>query len=165
MAARSAWLVISIGETDRLDRSALRNRVATPLRLISAQRWRDTMNVLPADEPLDPQLWDRPQLRGALARRDISEVYRLLGAAGVSQRQIAALTGQNQSEISDIAQGRQVQAYDLLARIADGLGIPRGYMGLAYTDTTAYRLAGTTRTHSEDAWMERRNFLGLVSKI
>lgn len=124
------------------------------------------MNVLPADEPLDPHLWDRPQMRVALGRRDIGEVYRLLGAAGVSQRQIAALTGQNQSEISDIAQGRQVQAYDLLARIADGLRIPRGYMGLAYTDTTTHRLATRiTPTHSEDAWMERRTFLGLVSKI
>lgn len=123
------------------------------------------MNVLPADEPLDPHLWDRPQMRVALGRRDISEVYRLLGAAGVSQRQIAALTGQNQSEISDIAQGRQVQAYDLLARIADGLMIPRGYMGLAYTDTTHRLATRTTPTHSEDAWMERRTFLGLVSKI
>ncbi|HEV8562372.1 MAG TPA: helix-turn-helix transcriptional regulator, partial [Actinophytocola sp.] len=80
---------------------------------------------MPADEPIDSCLWQRPQMRMALARHDISEVYRLLGAAGISQRRIAALTGQNQSEISDISQGRQVQAYDLLARIADGLGIPR----------------------------------------
>jgi predicted XRE-type DNA-binding protein len=85
------------------------------------------VNVLSVDQPIGPQLWERPRMRAALARRDIGEVYRLLGAAGVSQRQIAALTGQNQSEISDINQGRQVQAYDLLVRIADGLGIPRGY--------------------------------------
>ncbi|MFD1050872.1 NlpC/P60 family protein, partial [Kibdelosporangium lantanae] len=37
----------------------------------------------------------------------MSEVYQLLAASGVSQRRIAALTGQNQSEISDINQGRQ----------------------------------------------------------
>src|SRR5262245_5264168 len=103
------------------------------------------MNVLPAHEPIDPHLWERQQMRVALARHDISEVYRLLGAAGVSQRQIAALTGQNQSEISDINHGRQVQAYDLLARIADGLGIPRGYMGLAYADAATHRLASSTR--------------------
>jgi transcriptional regulator with XRE-family HTH domain/tetratricopeptide (TPR) repeat protein len=135
--------------------------------VIAAALWRDTMNVLPADEPIDPHLWERPQMRMALARHDISEVYRLLGAAGVSQRRIAALTGQNQSEISDISQGRQVQAYDLLARIADGLGIPRGYMGLAFTDTLTYRLATTTTTTTtpEDYLMERRTFLGLVSKI
>lgn len=127
------------------------------------------MNVLPADEPINPCLWERPQMRVALARHDISEVYRLLGAAGISQRQIAALTGQNQSEISDISQGRQVQAYDLLARIADGLGIPRGFMGLAFTDTLTHRLAITTITTTtftpEEYLMERRTFLGLVSKI
>jgi tetratricopeptide (TPR) repeat protein len=123
------------------------------------------MNVLPADEPIDPRVWERPQMRTALARHDISEVYRLLGSAGVSQRRIATLTGQNQSEISDINQGRQVQAYDLLARIADGLGIPRGHMGLAYTDTAAHRLAMPNSATTKDDWMERRTFLGLVSKI
>ena len=124
------------------------------------------MNVLPVDEPIGPHLWAHPQMRAALARRDISKVYRLLGSAGVSQRHIAALTDQNQSEVSDIAQGRQVQAYDVLARIADGLGIPRGYMGLAYTDPTARRLANSIRPNAqEDACMERRTFLGVVSKI
>jgi transcriptional regulator with XRE-family HTH domain len=105
-------------------------------------------------------------MRVALARHDIGEVYRLLGAAGVSQRQIAARIGQNQSEISDINQGRQVQAYDLLVRIADGLRIPRGYMGLAYTDTATQRLAtSNSMITREDAWMERRTLLGVVSKI
>jgi transcriptional regulator with XRE-family HTH domain len=124
------------------------------------------MNVLPPHEPIDARLWERSQMRAALARHNISEVYRLLGAAGISQRQIAALTGQNQSEISDINHGRQVQAYDLLARIADGLGIPRGYMGLAFTDATTHRLAtSTTVIIAEDDLLERRTFLGLVSKI
>lgn len=118
------------------------------------------MNVLPADPPVDPHTWERPQMREALARHDISGVFRLLNHSGVSQRRIAALTGQNQSEISDILAGRQVQAYDVLARIADGLGVPRGYMGLAYTNTAAYAPPGGT----EDR-MERRDFLGLVSKI
>ncbi|GAB3890137.1 hypothetical protein GCM10029964_061160 [Kibdelosporangium lantanae] len=110
------------------------------------------MNVLPADEPIDPRLWERPHMRAALARHDISEVYQLLAASGVSQRRIAALTGQNQSEISDINQGRQVQAYDLLARIADGLGIPRGYMGLAYTDITTRRLATPRAPRRMTGW-------------
>src|SRR4051812_10368422 len=124
------------------------------------------MNVLPAPDPTDPRLWERPQMRLALARHDISEGYHLLGAAGGSQRQIATLTGQNQSEISDINHGRQVQAYALLARIADGLGIPRGYMGLAFADAATHRLAtSTTMIIAEDYLMERRTFLGLVSKI
>ncbi|WP_199853105.1 transcriptional regulator [Plantactinospora sp. BC1] len=41
------------------------------------------------------------------------------------------MTGQSQSEISEIIKGRQVMAYDVLLRIAEGLSIPRGYMGLA----------------------------------
>ncbi|MCP2257224.1 hypothetical protein LX15_000909 [Streptoalloteichus tenebrarius] len=121
------------------------------------------MNVLPADRPIDPALWEHPRMRVALARRDISEVYRLLGRTGVSQRQIAALTGQSQSEICDIVQGRQVQAYDLLVRIADGLSIPRGYMGLAFSDAATQRLA--TPSASKEDFMERRTFLGIVSKI
>ncbi len=71
--------------------------------------------------------------RRALAERDISTVYRLLNAAGVQQRQIAELTGQKQSEVSDIVLGgRRVVGYDVFVKIADGLDIPRGWMGLAY---------------------------------
>jgi transcriptional regulator with XRE-family HTH domain len=70
-------------------------------------------------------------MRAALARRDIGAVYRMLTGAGVSQRQIAHLTGQSSSEVSAILQGRQVVGYEVLARIAEGLGIARGLMGLA----------------------------------
>jgi hypothetical protein len=38
-----------------------------------------------------------------------------------------------QSEVSEILSGRQVIAYDVLVRVAEGFGIPRGLMGLAYT--------------------------------
>ena len=70
---------------------------------------------------LDPGVWDGERMRAALHRRDISEVYRLLCDAGATQRRIAAFTGQSQSEVSAIVAGRQVMAYDLLARIAEGL--------------------------------------------
>lgn len=80
---------------------------------------------------LYPATWEQPAMRAALARRDMGAVYRMLAEAGVSQRQIANLTGQSQSEVSAIVQGRQVSGYALLTRIADGLGIPRGWMGLA----------------------------------
>ncbi|WP_370946976.1 XRE family transcriptional regulator [Amycolatopsis sp. cg5] len=82
--------------------------------------------------PPDPQVWEGPRMRAALAARDVGAVFRLLKAHGVSQRRIASLTGQSQPEVSDIVRGRVVMAYDVLARISDGLGIPRGYMGLAY---------------------------------
>ena len=53
------------------------------------------------------------------------------------------MTGQSQSEVSEILKGRQVMAYDVLTRIADGLGVPRGYMGLAYDEATAIRVVGS----------------------
>jgi len=76
--------------------------------------------------------------REALARRDISAVFGILRDAGVTQSRIATATGQRQSEVSEIVSGRQVQSVAVLERIADGLGVPRGWMGLAYTaDTTS----------------------------
>jgi transcriptional regulator with XRE-family HTH domain len=80
---------------------------------------------------LDPALFAAPVMRAALAARDISQVYRLLNAAGVPQRTIAALVGQSQSEVSEIINGRQVQAYAVLGRICTGLGVPREAMGLS----------------------------------
>jgi transcriptional regulator with XRE-family HTH domain len=74
-------------------------------------------------------------MRLALAARDIGTVFRILQKVGVSQRAIAARTGQSQSEVSEIIAGhRHVVSYDVLERIAVGLGIPRGWMGLAYED-------------------------------
>ncbi|MGH3775094.1 MAG: helix-turn-helix domain-containing protein [Pseudonocardiaceae bacterium] len=70
--------------------------------------------------------------RHALALRDITAVFRILRDAGVSQLHIARATGQRQPEVSEIISGRQVQSAALLERIADGLGVPRGWMGLAY---------------------------------
>lgn len=80
---------------------------------------------------VDATVWERTDMREALAVRDICTVYRLLQRFGVSQRRIAARVGQSQSEISEILGGRKVRAYDVLVRIADGLGVPRGWMGLA----------------------------------
>src|SRR5215510_5162996 len=98
-----------------------------------------------AREQVDPALWKRTDMRTALAARDIARVFKLLQRVGVSQRRIAALTGQSQSEISEILGGRQVVSYDVLARIADGLGVPRGSLGLAYDETTA-QLVGLDST-------------------
>lgn len=67
----------------------------------------------------------------ALAARDITAVYKLLHSAGVSQRDIATMTGQSQSEVSEILNGRQVMAYEVFVRVADGRSVPRGLMGLS----------------------------------
>src|SRR3954453_11440644 len=65
--------------------------------------------------------------RRALAERNITTVYRLLTQVDISQRQIAQLTGQSQSEVSEVIKGRRVMAYDVLLRIAQGLDVPRAW--------------------------------------
>ncbi len=114
------------------------------------------------DSRLSLERWNEPEMKRALAGRDISSVYRLLRRIGISQRHIASLTGQSQSEVSEILKGRQVMAYDVLARISDGLGIPRGYMGLAYDPATATSLVGPpdeTVEDEEDEFVKRRKLL------
>lgn len=118
--------------------------------------------------PVTSDVWNGRQMRDALASRNISEIYRQLRRHGVSQRQIAASTGQSQSEVSEILKGRQVMAYDVLARIADGLGIPRGYMGLAYDGATAVRVASSSTSDSqaeEDESVKRRKFLSHAAAV
>lgn len=126
------------------------------------------MNIIGSSgSPVTPDVWNDREMRDALARRDVSEIYKQLRRRGVSQRQIAASTGQSQSEVSEILKGRQVMAYDVLARIADGLGIPRGYMGLAYDGATAMRVAGATNAldAEEDESVKRRKFLSHAAQV
>ncbi len=78
-----------------------------------------------------------PTARHALAYRDIAAVFRILRDAGISQASIALATGQRESEVSEILSGRRVQSVAVLTRIADGLGVPRGWMGLAYAPDVA----------------------------
>jgi len=94
------------------------------------------VDVLGDRPPLDPDLWQRADLRSALACRDLAAVFELLRRVGTSQRAIASLTGLAPSEVYEITRGRRVMAYDVLCRIADGLGVPRGYLGLAYDPET-----------------------------
>jgi len=51
---------------------------------------------------IDPTLLDDDNVRAALAARDVGTLYRLLGRLGVTQRRIAQLTGQSQSEVCEI---------------------------------------------------------------
>ena len=114
-----------------------------------------------APQPLlDSAWWDRPELRPVLASRDVAGIFRWLQRHGWSQTQIGARTYQSQGEVSEILNGRQVKAYDVLERIADALEIPRGLMGLAYGSTSqaGSELRGLT---SED----RRNFAGAVASV
>jgi transcriptional regulator with XRE-family HTH domain len=49
-----------------------------------------------------------------LAARDIAGLYRVLKVEGVTQQTIAALTGQSQSEMSELLKGRRVQDVTVL---------------------------------------------------
>lgn len=72
--------------------------------------------------------------RRALGRRDVVQVYRLLIEGGISRELIAELTGQHVSEVAEVLAGNQVDDYDVLVRIAAGLGLPRAVMGVSFGD-------------------------------
>ncbi len=82
-------------------------------------------------EGVTPQWYERPEARAVLTARDVGGVYRLLQRDGVTQREIARLTGQSQSEVSEILRGRQVRDVTVLERIVDGLEVPRSFMRLS----------------------------------
>jgi transcriptional regulator with XRE-family HTH domain len=108
------------------------SRTATPNGVtpqIPSPRWRSYR----APEPVPQEFFESPRARAAMAARDVHTVFAVLGSMGVSQRRIAALAGQSQSEISEIRSGRRVKSVDVIERIADGLGTPRGWWGLAHT--------------------------------
>ena len=100
-----------------------------------------------------------PAMRQACASRDIAAIFRFLRDGGITQRELAVLVKMNQSEVAAILRGRQVQAYDVLARIADGLGIPRGGMGLAYDEGEPDSLGEV------DEDVERRKLLALAGAL
>jgi transcriptional regulator with XRE-family HTH domain len=83
----------------------------------------------PADLMAD--LWRLPEAQPYLAEGTVKAVYQFLQDVGLSQREIARMTGQQQSEISEIMTGRQVHSVPVLARIASGLRLPPGVFGLA----------------------------------
>lgn len=87
---------------------------------------------------LDPRWWltsnwDGCPLREALARRDMGVVFRFLRSQGWSRTAVAAATGLSESRVREVAQGKQrITSYEVLERVAEGLTIDRGLMGLAY---------------------------------
>ncbi len=115
--------------------------------------------------PVDAALYWRDDLRVALARHDFRIVYRALGdEVGLSQRRIATLTAQSQSEVSEILSGRQVLTYAVLERIVSGLGIPPQLAGVSWygPDGADAYPGGVTVTEPEGTEdMLRRHLLAL----
>jgi len=79
------------------------------------------------------------------------------------QRRIAELTGQSQSEVSEILKGRRVRDVTVLERIGKGLGIPREYMGLSYGESDAYGgdVTATNPPEGVSAEVLRRHLIAL----
>jgi transcriptional regulator with XRE-family HTH domain len=88
--------------------------------------------------PVDPELLARPEVRTALAGHDIGALFRVLREHGWTQREIARATGMAQPSVCEIVQGRRVIGFQVLVRIADGLGIPRELMRLGADQGSAY---------------------------
>lgn len=118
-----------------------------------------------APAPLDPALFEQPEMRVALAAHDVAAVYRGLTERGISQHQIARRTGQSQSEVCEILKGRKVGMYAVLVRICEGLGIPREYVGVSFGTGGAYAGGGTVTNPPEggDEGVERRTVVGSLS--
>lgn len=114
---------------------------------------------------IDPEWFEAPEMRRILAARDIGALYRALTGFGISQRRIASLTGQSQSEVSEILKGRRVRDVTVLERIADGLGIPRDYLRLAGTinDDGTYSGTGSNPDSEVDEDMYRRALIAATS--
>jgi transcriptional regulator with XRE-family HTH domain len=108
------------------------------------------VDTRPVPIALNPDLWQRADMRRALAGRDLATVFKVLRRVGTSQRMIANLTGLAPSEVYEVSRGRRVMAYDVLCRIADGLGVPRGYLGLAYDSETAAFVSATDGAGADD---------------
>jgi hypothetical protein len=91
------------------------------------------VNVNPdPDKPRPPrEFWFTPQLRPALAERDFTAIYRMLRRYGYTQHQLSVLTGHSQPQVSATVNGRPVMAYQVMKRVADGLGIPPCLLGMA----------------------------------
>ena len=92
------------------------------------------MVLNPATQPLmSDYLRSCPQMRRALAERDVGVVFELLNRrGGVSLRVLGAAVGMTASRVQEIIKGRrQVTALQVFERIADALRVPGQQLGLA----------------------------------
>lgn len=87
---------------------------------------------------VDPSWWSGGSFEGrsvldVLKDRDVGAVFRFLKARGWSRAAIAGATGLTETRVRAISQGKQqITSYEVLERIAEGLRIERGLIGLAF---------------------------------
>jgi transcriptional regulator with XRE-family HTH domain len=83
----------------------------------------------PAERGAPTWLWDSPPMRDALARVDLAAAVAVFrAAAGLSQHELADITGWSQSSLSLFESGHRDTLYDVraLLRFADAVDMPRG---------------------------------------
>jgi transcriptional regulator with XRE-family HTH domain len=89
---------------------------------------------IPATREIVGRVCTRPDVLDACKRRDLGFVLRALRAHGVTQEQIAGLTGKAQGRVSEYMTGKRIPTFSTLEDFADGLGLPsvaRRALGLA----------------------------------
>jgi hypothetical protein len=88
---------------------------------------------------IDPNWWSDGEIEGrrmpeVLANRDMGAVFRFLRGLGWSLTSLCRVTALSESRVRAVLHGAQrITSYEVLERVALGLHIPRGAMGLAYT--------------------------------
>ncbi|NIY67109.1 hypothetical protein [Streptomyces malaysiensis] len=92
---------------------------------------------MPAPQPhrvLPPALLASPEWQDACKKRDFTRIFQLVKIkAGIYPSRIATLCGMTPSRVGEIMAGRRGLAHiDVLERVADGLRIPGGMLGLAH---------------------------------
>ncbi|MEU8337827.1 tetratricopeptide repeat protein [Micromonospora tulbaghiae] len=119
-----------------------------------------------------PQWWHEGTFRGAamrvhLARHDVAAVFGFLKERGFSWSAIATATGLGASRVSEIAAGRRIVTdYAVLERIAEGLSIPRHFMGLALDEQALHhRRGGATPPLPAPGSLDPHELLGVVASI
>jgi transcriptional regulator with XRE-family HTH domain len=102
-----------------------------------------------------------------LREHDIPRLFRFLRSRGWSRAAIAAATGLAETRVREIYHGRQhVTSYDVLERIASGLSIDRGLLGLAYSGTgpaTALACASATNEAADPSGY--KDFVGALAAM
>ncbi|MFD2422428.1 helix-turn-helix domain-containing protein [Amycolatopsis pigmentata] len=112
--------------------------------------------------PVPDGFYDDAGLRAALASYDFGAVFTAVREhTGLSQLQLADLLGLSQSRVSAVERGeRRLTHVKLAARIAAVLRIPAPLLGFP-SDASAEAIGSVAA--EEVSWLERRDFLALVT--
>ncbi|WP_248811960.1 helix-turn-helix domain-containing protein [Frankia sp. AgPm24] len=110
-------------------------------------------------KPIPEDFYEDAELRAALARYDFGPVFTAVRHhTGLSQLQLADLLELSQSRVSAVERGeRRLTHVRLAARLANRLGIAPRLLGFPG------ETPGSVVMQEEVSWLERRDFLALVT--